>query len=243
MIKFANKRKLLAVLPPVLIISLFTISGLATTAASLTDLETATGNSFQAWSASLWTQTTQADFEAGVTTQVDTSSSTGNVILGVKSDWYQASWSRRAPVIVNNAGSSLTDYQVRVDISFDADMQPDFDDIRFTDSNGLTLLPHWRESYTASSSATFWVKIPSVPTGTKTIYLYYGNPGVSSGSDGTSTFDFFDDFSGDLSKWNIHIGTDIAINASYGNPAPCLEISGGYLDDYPYGLGIIFRTA
>jgi hypothetical protein len=243
MIKFTNKRKLQLILPPVLLISLFTISSLATTAALFTDPETASGNSFQAWSASLWQQTTRTDFEAGVRTQVDTSSSAGDVILGVKSDWYQASWSRRAPVIINNAGSSLTDYQVSVNITFDGDMQPDFDDIRFTDSDGLTLLPHWRESYTASSAAIFRVKIPSVPAGTKTIYMYYDNPGVSNGSNGTATFDFFDDFSGDLSKWNIHIGTDISITASYGNPAPCLEISGGYMWDYPYGLGIIGSDA
>ena len=57
----------------------------ATMAASFTDVETATGNSFQAWSASLWTQTTQADFEDGVRVQVDTSSSAGNVLLARQS--------------------------------------------------------------------------------------------------------------------------------------------------------------
>jgi hypothetical protein len=215
----------------------------ASTTASFTDLETATGNTFQAWSASLWTQTAQADFEAGVANQVDTAASPGDVILGVKSDWYQASWSRRVPVSINNAGANLTDYQIEVDVTFDTDMQPDFDDIRFTESNGLTLLPYWRESYTASSAAIFWVKVPSIPSGTMTIYMYYGNSGVSSGSDGTATFDFFDDFGSDLSKWNIHVGTDVGINASDGNPAPCLEISGGSMYDYTYGLGIIGSDA
>ncbi|MFZ5799668.1 MAG: DUF2341 domain-containing protein, partial [Thermodesulfobacteriota bacterium] len=38
----------------------------------------------------------------------------------------------------------------------------DFSDIRFTDvSNNLFF--QWRESYTASTSAIFWVEIPSIP--------------------------------------------------------------------------------
>jgi hypothetical protein len=216
---------------------------LATTSPYFTDVEITSANTMQAWQASLWTQTTQPDFAAGVVTQVDTSTSPGDVILGVGSDWYQASWIRRKPVVINNAGAGLNDYQVRVDVIYDDDMRPDFDDIRFTDTDGLTLLPCWRESYIISSAATFWVKVPSVPSGTKTIYMYYGNPVAGSGSDGLATFDFFDDFSGDLSQWNVHTGTSIGINAGYGNPTPCLEISGGNKSSYPFGLGVIGSDA
>ena len=38
-----------------------------------------------------------------------------------------------------------------------------------------------------------WTKIPSVPNGTSTIYLYYGNNLATSLSNGTNTFDFFED--------------------------------------------------
>jgi hypothetical protein len=151
-------------------------------------------------------------------------------------------WSRRAPVTINNPGSGLTDYQVRVDVTYDADMQPDFDDIRFVDSDDSTPLSHWRESYTVSTSAIFWVKVPSVPSGDKTIYMYYGNDAASSASDGDATFIFFDDFSGDLSKWNIHIDTDVAITSCCGNPAPSLEISGGVTSS-PYGFAAIGSDA
>jgi hypothetical protein len=72
--------------------------------------------------------------------------------------------------------------------------------------------------------------------------MYYGNDAASSASDGDATFIFFDDFSGDLSKWNIHIDTDVAITASYGNPAPCLEISGGVTSS-PYGFAAIGSDA
>ena len=74
-------------------------------------------------------------------------------------------------------------------------MKPDFSDLRFVDSDGVNLLPYWIESYNTSSAAFVWVKIPSIPSSTaKTIYMYYGNPSAASASDGTATFDFFDDF-------------------------------------------------
>jgi hypothetical protein len=172
------------------------------TSSSLFDLESSTGNTFQAWASRQWLQTTQADLNAGVLQNVQVVSP-GDVKLAVKSNWYNSSWSRRAPVTINNPGSALTDYQVRVDVAYDADMQPDFDDIRFADANGSTLLPHWRGNYALSTSAIFWVKVPSIPSGTKTIYMYYGNASIGSASNGTATFDFFDDFSGDLSQWTI----------------------------------------
>ncbi len=88
-------------------------------------------------------------------------------------------WSRRAPVTINNPGSGLTNYQVKVQVAYDSDMQLNFNDIRFTASDGTTLLSYWRESYTAGVSAIFWVKVPSIPSGSSTVYMYYGNAGAS----------------------------------------------------------------
>jgi len=190
----------------------------------------------------LWVVNTESEFNDGVLNNVDTSSSPGDVKLGAPDDWYSVSWSRRAPVTISNPGSALTDYQVRVDVTYDADMQSNFDDIRFTASDGTTLLSYWTESYTSSTLAVFWVKVSSVPAGDSTIYMYYGNPSVSTTSNGTNTFDFFDDFSGDLSRWTIHIGTDVAISSSVGNPAPCMEISGGTTGS-PYGFAAIGSDA
>jgi hypothetical protein len=218
------------------------VSNIGVTHSSFADPESSTGNAFQAWASSQWVQTTRPDFEAGVPNNVDTSSSPGDVKLATSSNWYDTAWSRRAPITVNNSGSDLADYQIKVDVTYDADMQPDFDDVRFADTNGSSLLSYWRESYTASISVIFWVKVPSVPSGNKTIYMYYGNAAASSASDGNATFIFFDDFSGDLSKWNIHIDTDVAITSSYGNPAPSLEISGG-ITSSPYGFAAIGSDA
>jgi len=179
-------------------------SSIGVTTASFVDLESSGGNTFEAWASVLWQQTTQSDFEAGVLNNVDTASSAGDVQLeniaqepttsvGSEETWYFTSWSRRAPVTINNTGSALTDYQVNVDVTYDADMQPDFDDIRFVDSDDSTELSHWRESYIASTSAVFWVKVPSVPSGDKTIYMYYGNPVAGSATNGAGTFIVFID--------------------------------------------------
>ena len=48
-------------------------------------------------------------------------------------------------ITITNSGSTLTDYQVNVTVSFvTGKMNADFSDIRFTTSNGVTLLDHWR---------------------------------------------------------------------------------------------------
>ena len=233
----------------ILVISLAVVllaSSIGVTRGSFIDLESSSGNTLQAWVSNKWVQTTEADFEAGVLSNVDTSSSPGDVKLeivpqeptsnvGSEEAWSYASWNRRVPITINNSGSNLTDYQVRVDVTYDADMQPDFDDIRFVDSDDATQLSHWRESYTASTSATFWVKVPSIPSGAKTIYMYYGNAAASSASDGTATFLFYDDFEGGSldTKWTL-VSDAYAPNWPFSSPANYtydgakIEVSGGY---------------
>jgi hypothetical protein len=58
-------------------------SSIGVTMASFVDLESSTGNSFQAWASNTWVQTTEDDFNAGVLNQVNTSSSAGDVLLSL----------------------------------------------------------------------------------------------------------------------------------------------------------------
>jgi|GEM_PF-4572216 len=106
-----------------------------------------------------------------------------------------AGWEYRKTVNVTGSTSDLTDYQVELTSPWLAGkMNADFSDIRFTAADGTTLLGYWMESYTASTSAVFWVKVPSIPTGGTTIYMYYGNSAAETTSNGENTFIFFDDF-------------------------------------------------
>ncbi len=141
--------------------------------------------------------TSDDDWNTGVKSGVVVSA--GSVVLELgsgSSNWYNSSWSKRAPITISNAsGGDLTDYQVRVDVAYDGDMQSDFDDLRFTAGDGTTEIPYWIESKTDGSNAVVWVKVSSVPTAGATIYMYYGNASATDAGDGFAVFDLFDDFS------------------------------------------------
>jgi flagellin-like protein len=119
---------------------------------------------------------------------------------GTSKIWYNPSWIKRKAVTIDNTlnPNALTDYQVWVTVGYDSDMIADFSDLRFTDSDGQTLIPYWVESYVPSDSAVVWVKVPAISaSSTTTIYMYYGNPSAPSESNPDDTFDVFVDFTRD----------------------------------------------
>lgn len=106
---------------------------------------------------------------------------------------------RQAVTISNGSGGALTNYAVKLAVTYDDDMQADFGDLRFASASAKTYYEYWVESKTDSTSAVVWVKIPSLPTGDTVIYMYYGgNAGCKSLSSGHRTFPlgFEDDWSG-----------------------------------------------
>lgn len=78
----------------------------------------------------------------------------------------------------------------------DSHCQTDFDDIRFTGSNGTSLLDYWLEKKTDSDVAWVWVQNDATPS--TTLYFYYGNAGAASVSSGANTFIKFEDF-----EWGV----------------------------------------
>jgi uncharacterized repeat protein (TIGR01451 family) len=126
----------------------------------------------------------------------------GDIEAGINqvgSPWYNPLWHYRRPVIISNSsGQSLDDYQVLIKLdnsNFDFNKAVDQGwDVRITTNDGSTEINYWIESWSrASHTAYIWVKIPHLEIGNTTIYLYYNNPGVSTTSDGSATFDLFDD--------------------------------------------------
>jgi hypothetical protein len=105
--------------------------------------------------------------------------------------------------VTNNSGTAVSNAQVKVELTYDGDMQDDFEDLRFTDSDGVTLIPFWLASHITSATGTVWVKVPNLPaSGVADIYVYYGNGSATSLSSGTTTFTYFDDFEdGSLSEY------------------------------------------
>lgn len=121
-------------------------------------------------------------------------------------DWLTG-WSYRKSVSIDGSNGAETDYQVKITVSYDSNMQNDFDDIRFTDNDGTTPLDHWRETYTASTTALFWVEVADDLDSNQLIYMYYGNDEASSASNGAATFLFYEDWSSQsLDAWTVADG-------------------------------------
>ena len=144
-------------------------------------------------------------------------------------------WENRKSHVINYATGAGTGYQISVTVHFGSgsdsgsdvylsgNCKTDFGDIRFTDDNGETELDYWMQDMTPSTSAIFWVKInDDLTSSNATIYIYYGNAGASTTSDGEDTFNFFDHFDGgslDTSKWGYTespsvSGTEVFLQAT-----------------------------
>lgn len=122
---------------------------------------------------------------------------------------YYNGWTKKQSFTITNSGSTYTNYAATVTVTYASSMKSNFSDVRFAQIiNGYAIeLSCWIQSYTDSSTATFWIRVPSLPNGSSTIYMYYGNSSISSGvSSLSSTFPLFsDDFeyanSVFLSRW------------------------------------------
>lgn len=108
-------------------------------------------------------------------------------------------WQYRKPlVITGGASGAQTDFQLDIDIAFvAAKMQADFDDIRFTQNDGTTLIDGWLESKVDSTSAETWVEFPTTPANTVESdpwYMYYGKADAVNYWDGPATWIDFQNF-------------------------------------------------
>ena len=116
--------------------------------------------------------------------------------------WYKVT-------IDNTGGGSLSDYQILIDMPNDTQFFEDCNNakeaIRIYDNDRQTSLPYWIEEWdTTNHNARIWVKVPSIPAGGVTyIYISIDPSRTEDASNADAVFDFFDDFSNDLSKWDI----------------------------------------
>lgn len=122
-------------------------------------------------------------------------------------------------------GSGENEYNA---VYLDGLCKTDYSDVRFYDITNSANLVYWMEGI-YDDHAIFWIKMPSIPTGTFDIGIVYGNPAASSQSNGVNTFPFFDDFEGsaiDTAKWT-EVGTQGSTNVS-GSVAELLVVSVTY---------------
>ena len=122
-------------------------------------------------------------------------------------------WDFQRQITIDNTLNTnvLTNFQILVTLATVTEiaagqMRSDCGDVRFTDTDGTTIIPHWLESGCDTTTTQFWVNVPTIPANsTANIFIYYGNATATSTSDGVSTFVFFDDFEdGDYTDWPIY---------------------------------------
>jgi len=168
-----------------------------------------------------------------------------NVYLTNPYTWWNSSWPYRQEMTVSvSSGSTPAGYQVHVyfnstDIGSNFNWSYLCNDTRFVMSNG-TELPYWVEYCNSSgNNASIWVMMgDSITTSLSTIFMYYGNENAVNRSNGTATFDWFDDFRG------AHTIGDYTIDDQGSTNAPSawsIQTANGYMNqgsniyNGPYG--------
>jgi len=107
------------------------------------------------------------------------------------------------------SSQALTDFQVQLITGTSSavaqgHMLDDCSDVRFFDSDGVTVLPHWIESGCDTSTTVFWVKVPDIAVGNTTIWLTYGLPDSLPADDPSLVFELFDGFTDpSLAGWTL----------------------------------------
>jgi hypothetical protein len=158
-------------------------------------------------------------------------------------------WDYRMRLVVDNqSGGALTDYQVRIDLTddnfpYDHVEGASGEDLRFVE-DGVER-PYWIEEWNDGGDSTIWVKMESIATGEQDLYVYYGNAGASAGSDGGSTFAWFDGFDGvtlDLTKWQGDTGYATVGSGVLTYTVPSLPASKRLYSLSTFGQGYAFRT-
>jgi hypothetical protein len=113
----------------------------------------------------------------------------GTFLLPVKeveansSDWLTG-WDYRTPVMIDNNTETLTDYQTEITLQGTDSTAPnyiDFDkvlpggaDLRITDSDKITQIPYWIESWDDDAkTATVWTKVPTIPASSTAPYFKF----------------------------------------------------------------------
>ncbi len=144
------------------------------------------------------------------------------IIDGSTLSTWLSGWLYRKPItIIELSGENLENYPIKVLLdtsNFDfSKAKSDGSDIRFTLSDGVTLIPYWIEEWNYGVDATIWVKVPEIPAlDTVTIYMYYGNPSAS--SPGYSVEDVFT-LIGESGKVDIdETGGTVYFSGTYDSP-------------------------
>ena len=167
------------------------------------------------------------------------------------SSWWDSNWKYRRQInLTISSGSTPKNYQLKLILN-SSNVGANWNwsneciggnDSRIKIVNGSDEreLGYWIENCSvAGQNMSVWVNVDqNITTSNYSIYLYYGNAGSVGNSNGTKTFDLFDDFSGDLSKWNVHIANGVYPRIENG-----VMVAGGGIQTGAYGHNVLGSDA
>lgn len=135
---------------------------------------------------------------------------------GLTLPYWRFYWQYRKQITISNTNvgaNDLADFPLCVRIINDADLRAATAtgyDIRFTASDGVTLLnferEYWSGGYGTNANAVFWVQVPLISNSSPTtIYMYYGNTNAIDGASINDTWT--DDYKGVWHLPEVKTGT------------------------------------
>jgi len=131
-------------------------------------------------------------------------------LTNIVDPWWDGNWTKRKEITL---GSHPDNFQIFMEVQYDADMKSDFSDLRFLEDEASGELDYWIENKVDGSWARLWVR--RVNNSDSSIWMYYGNASASPVSNENDTFIFADTFDGDsldLSKWDVAAGSVEVVN-------------------------------
>ncbi|MHA1306868.1 MAG: DUF2341 domain-containing protein [Candidatus Heimdallarchaeota archaeon] len=132
-------------------------------------------------------------------------------------------WNLREKITLTNPTTSpQVDIPFYIPLTKLVGMEPDFSDICFTSSDGITLLSYEIDSYN-STHANIWVNIPNLPANPNSIdiFVYYNNPTASN----------FEDISG---VWSNAFEIVMHMNEP--------DFEGSFIDSSPDDITTLFNS-
>lgn len=124
--------------------------------------------------------------------------------------WWNASWTQRVRIDINNTdqATSFTNQPVLVKLNSSivnyADIQASGADIRFVASDDTTALDYEFDKWSSGGTSEIWVRVPSIAASSSSgfIYLYYKNPTAIDAQNRTGVW---------TNYWSVwHLGEDPA---------------------------------
>jgi hypothetical protein len=139
----------------------------------LKHLDKSRGGSVEVWEDEFFNL---SNIDLALSNNITVNTTSGTVSMkNTYAAWVNPGYTRMKEIFVLNSGQeTFQNYTLNITVPYNSNMQYNFFDLRFTNRTGVEL-PHYKVKRINGVSCDIMVKIPVIPPGQTTIYLFYGN--------------------------------------------------------------------